>query len=151
MTPILFGRWQTRIFLLATIGLIVSLPFALGIIGPEAGNYTFHPIFFWVIFWVGVLGLLWDILYNYLQQYLWDHDWPGAFQFFACIAEGIVLGLRGANARGWAGDAGPGAVPGQVARGKPQRVGLAGPARHGSGGGRLPGGEPGLHGVASRT
>ncbi len=93
MTPILFGRWQTRIFLLATIGLIVSLPFAFGFIGPEAGNHDFHPIFFWVVFWVGVLGLLWDILYNYLQQYLWDHDWPGAFQFFACIAEGIVLGL----------------------------------------------------------
>lgn len=92
MTPILFGRWQTRIFLLATIGLIVSLPFALGIIGPNPDG-EFHPIFFWVIFWVGALGLLWDILYNYLQQYLWDHDWPGAFQFFACIAEGIVLGL----------------------------------------------------------
>lgn len=92
MTPILFGRWQTRIFLLATIGLIVSLPFALGIIGPNPDG-QFHPIFFWVIFWVGALGLLWDILYNYLQQYLWDHDWPGAFQFFACIAEGIVLGL----------------------------------------------------------
>lgn len=93
MTPILFGRWQTRIFLLSTIGLIVSLPFAFGLIGPAAGDYSFHPIFFWVIFWVGVLGLLWDILYNYLQQYLWDHDWPGALQFFACIAEGIVLGL----------------------------------------------------------
>jgi len=92
MTPILFGRWQTRIFLLATVGLIVSLPFAFGIIGPNPDG-NFHPIFFWVIFWVGVLGLVWDILYNYLQQYLWDHDWPGVFQFFACIAEGIVLAL----------------------------------------------------------
>lgn len=92
MTPILFGRWQTRIFLLATVGLIVSLPFAFGLIGPNPDG-NFHPIFFWVIFWVGVLGLLWDILYNYLQQYLWDHDWPGVFQFFACIAEGIVLAL----------------------------------------------------------
>lgn len=92
MTPILFGRWQTRVFLLATVGLIVSLPFAFGIIGPNPDG-NFHPIFFWVIFWVGVLGLLWDILYNYLQQYLWDHDWPGVLQFFACIAEGIVLAL----------------------------------------------------------
>lgn len=93
MTPILFGRWQTRIFLLATVGLIFSLPFAFGIVGPYAPDRSFQPVFFWVIFWVGVLGLLWDIVYNYLQQYLWDRDWPGAFQFFACIAEGIVLGL----------------------------------------------------------
>ncbi len=54
MTPILFGRWQTRIFLLATIGLIVSLPFALGIIGPTPDG-NFHPIFFWVDFCVGFM------------------------------------------------------------------------------------------------
>ena len=29
MTPTLIGRWQSRIFLLATIGILFSLPFAL--------------------------------------------------------------------------------------------------------------------------
>ncbi len=91
MTPVLFGRWQTRIFLLATVGILVSLPFALGYLGPTHGE--FNSVFFWVVFYVGLLGLAWDILYNYLQQYMWDHDWPGVFQFFGAIAEGILLGL----------------------------------------------------------
>ncbi len=91
MTPVLFGRWQTRIFLLATVGMLVSLPFAFGYLGPTRGQ--FNSVFFWVVFYVGLLGLAWDILYNYLQQYMWDHDWPGVFQFFAAIAEGILLGL----------------------------------------------------------
>lgn len=92
MTPILLGRWQTRIFLLATVGILVTLPFALGFWGPPPRG-EFHPVFFWIVFYVGLLGLGWDILYNYLQQYMWDHDWPGVFQFFAAIAEGILLGL----------------------------------------------------------
>ena len=45
------------------------------------------------MFYVGLLGLGWDILYNYLQRYMWDHDWPGVFLFFGAIAEGILLGL----------------------------------------------------------
>lgn len=92
MTPVLIGRWQTRIFLLVTVGLLVSLPFALGLWGPSPSG-EFNPVFFWVVFYVGLLGLAWDVLYNFLQQYMWDHDWPGVFQFFAAIAEGILLGL----------------------------------------------------------
>jgi hypothetical protein len=36
MTPTLFGRWQTRLLLLATLGVLVSLPFVMGWIGPGA-------------------------------------------------------------------------------------------------------------------
>ena len=89
MTPTLFGRWQTRIFLLATIGVIVSLPFYYGYLGSHEGSL----VYFWILLYVGIFGLCWDILYNYLQAYLWDHDWPGVIQFFVCIAEGIVLGI----------------------------------------------------------
>ena len=92
MTPILFGRWQTRIFLLATVGILVSLPFALGVWSPPPRG-EFHSEFFWVVFYVGLFGIGWDILYNFLQQYMWDRDWPGVFQFFGAIAEGIFLGV----------------------------------------------------------
>jgi hypothetical protein len=88
MTPILFGRWQTRIFLLATVGVVFTLPFALGYLGPGASS-----IYFWVLFYVGLLGIVWDILYDGLQKFLWDHDWPGVLQFFASLTEGIVLAL----------------------------------------------------------
>ncbi|MEY2832729.1 MAG: hypothetical protein RLZZ574_1987 [Cyanobacteriota bacterium] len=89
MTPTLLGRWQTRFFLLATVGLIVTLFFYSGLLGSHEGN----PIYFWILIYVGIFGFFWDILYNYLQKLLWDHDWPGAIQLIACIAEGLVLGL----------------------------------------------------------
>jgi hypothetical protein len=87
MTPTLFGRWQTRIFLLATVGVIASLPFYLGYLGTQ-----YNTIYFWVLFYVGILGLGWDVLYNFLQQFMWDRDWPGVFQFFAAIVEAVFLG-----------------------------------------------------------
>ncbi len=92
MTPTLLGRWQTRIFLLVTIGLFVSLPFAFGLLGPQSFG-EFDAVFFWVVFYVGLLGIGWDVLYNYLQQYMWDHDWPGVFQLAGAVVEGIFLGV----------------------------------------------------------
>ncbi|WP_293134357.1 hypothetical protein [Microcoleus sp. bin38.metabat.b11b12b14.051] len=88
MTPVLFGRWQTRIFLLATVGVLVSLPFFLGYLGTKES-----PIYFWVLFYVGFFGLGWDVLYNFLQKFMWDGDWPGVFQFFAGIVEAVFLGF----------------------------------------------------------
>lgn len=88
MTPTLFGRWQTRIFLLATVGVLISLPFALGIIGDHPGL-----IYFWILFYIGLFGLAWDCLYHFLQQFLWDHDWPGALQLIAAIVEAIFLAI----------------------------------------------------------
>lgn len=89
MTPTLLGRWQTRYFLLSTVGLIITLLFYWGLLGSHKGS----SIYFWVLIYVGVFGFFWDIFYNYLQKLLWDRDWPGAIQFFASIAEGLVLGL----------------------------------------------------------
>jgi len=86
MTPTLFGRWQTRLLLLATIGVLVTLPFGLGIISPSPSS-----VYFWVLGYVAIFGMVWDILYNYLQKFRWDRDWPGIFQLLAGIWEGIFL------------------------------------------------------------
>ncbi len=88
MTPTLFGRWQTRIFLLATVGVLVTLPFYYGILGTQ-----FKLVYFWILFYVGLFGLGWDVLYDFLQKLMWDRDWPGIFQLFAGIFEGVFLGL----------------------------------------------------------
>jgi hypothetical protein len=56
MIPTLFGRWQTRLLLLTTVGSFVSLLFFL--IDP-------NPIFFIILSYVTILGLGWDILYNH--------------------------------------------------------------------------------------
>lgn len=86
MTPTLFGRWQTRLLLLATVGVLITLPFSVGIIGPGASSE-----FFWIVGYVALFGLLWDVLYNYLQKFRWDRDWPGAFQLLAGIWEAIFI------------------------------------------------------------
>ncbi|AFY33966.1 hypothetical protein [Calothrix sp. PCC 7507] len=82
MTPTLFGRWQTRLLLLATVGVFVSLPFATGVIGANPDS-----VYFWILGYVAILGLGWDVLYNYLQKFRWDRDWPAAFQLLAGIWE----------------------------------------------------------------
>lgn len=86
MTPTLFGRWQTRLLLLATVGVLITLPFAFGITSPNSSL-----VYFWVLGYVAIFGILWDILYNYLQKFRWDRDWPGIFQLLAGIWEGIFL------------------------------------------------------------
>lgn len=86
MTPTLLGRWQTRLLLLATVGVLVTLPFSLGIVGSGASSE-----FFWILLYVALFGLIWDILYNYLQKFRWDRDWPGALQLLAGIWEAIFI------------------------------------------------------------
>ncbi|MGB7416495.1 MAG: hypothetical protein WA902_19985 [Thermosynechococcaceae cyanobacterium] len=96
MTPTLFGRWQTRILLLETVGLVITLLFCTGILGPKSGLGPF-----WYLQYIVLFGIGWDILYHYLQQWRWDHDWPAAMQWMAAIWEWFffvlmfgVAGLR---------------------------------------------------------
>ncbi len=86
MTPTLLGRWQSRIFLFATVGALFTLPFALGIVGPDASGIPFL-----VLFYLALLGLIWDVFYNYLQQFRWDRDWPAVFQLIAGLWEAIFF------------------------------------------------------------
>ncbi|MCG5060988.1 MAG: hypothetical protein KA714_24190 [Limnoraphis sp. WC205] len=85
MTPTLFGRWQTRILLLATVGLFVTLPFWIANIAPSWIYLAF-------LGYVALFGLLWDSFYIYLQKFRWDRDWPGLFQLLAGIWEGLFIG-----------------------------------------------------------
>ncbi|MTJ06268.1 MULTISPECIES: hypothetical protein [unclassified Anabaena] len=86
MTPTLLGRWQTRLLLLATVGILVSIPFATGLFGNKS-----NLVYFWILAYVAIFGLGWDILYNYLQKSRWDRDWPAAYQLFAGIWEMVFV------------------------------------------------------------
>jgi hypothetical protein len=88
MTPTLFGRWQTRILLLETVGLVVTLLFCTDIFGPGFG---FAPFFY--LQYILLFGIAWDALYHYLQQWRWDHDWPAALQWLAAVWEWFFLVL----------------------------------------------------------
>lgn len=83
MTPTLFGRWQTRTFLLLTFGALFTLPFML--------FYGLTPAL--ILLLVLVLGYGWDIVYMVIQVGRWDRDWPPAYQFLAGVWEGIFVFL----------------------------------------------------------
>jgi hypothetical protein len=88
MTPTLFGRWQTRILLLETVGFAITLLFCSGILGPKSGLAPF-----WYLQYIVLFGIGWDILYHVLLQWRWDHDWPAALQWLAAIWEWFFLVL----------------------------------------------------------
>lgn len=88
MTPTLLGRWQTRWFLTAIVGLPITLTFALGLLGTGT---SWH--FIYILGYMALFGTGWDLVYQYLQSFRWDHDWPGILQLLAGIWEGLVLGV----------------------------------------------------------
>lgn len=101
MTPTLFGRWQTRIFLLATYGLLVTFFFGwwfsdyeLSLAWPTASVLDVLREFQTVLSVLGyvlLFGLFWDMLYNFMQRFRWDSDWPPTYQFGAAVVEVIFL------------------------------------------------------------
>lgn len=82
VTPTLLGRWQTRLYVLATWGVFISLLFWLAFRGGP---------FFAVLIYVLLFGWLFDIGYILLQKLRWDRDWPAVFQFLAGVFEGVVI------------------------------------------------------------
>jgi hypothetical protein len=82
MTPTLIGRWQTRTLLLATAGLFISVLFALVF---SDGAFLFVLLYVWVF------GLVWDLIYTALQKFRWDRDWPSAFVVINGFVEGALI------------------------------------------------------------
>jgi hypothetical protein len=89
MTPIYFGRVQTRFFVLAFVGglwTLIITPFLPG----AAALHTKYQATFTVLALVFVLGIVWDAIYMFLQQFRWEKDWPIMYQLLVGIPEGIV-------------------------------------------------------------
>lgn len=82
MTPTLAGRWQTRLALFATLGLLITLIFVIA---------TGSVVFLAALFYLAVFGLVWDVLYILLQQLRWDRDWPPVFAWLAALWEAVFL------------------------------------------------------------
>lgn len=95
MTPTLFGRIQTRIFLLATVGVVWTLiigPFlTLLVDGADTGDI--YRLAFGALVDVAVVGIVWEFIYHGLQQFRWEKDWPTLFGLLNGINEGIVVAL----------------------------------------------------------
>ncbi|MFC0439907.1 hypothetical protein [Kutzneria buriramensis] len=98
MVPTLFGRIQTRLWLLAVVGALVTaaLTPVLPMDAPLADKYQAT---FVVLGAVAVIGIAWELLYHLLMQWRWEKDWPTMFGLFTGIPEGLLVGYLATQ--GW--------------------------------------------------
>ena len=92
MVPTLMGRIQTRIFMLLTVGVVVTAIITplLGIPGSLSAAYKTTYI---ILATVAVLGILWELLYHFLMQWRWEKDWPTLFGLVTGLPEGLLVGF----------------------------------------------------------
>jgi hypothetical protein len=107
MLPTLSGRIQTRTFLLATIGSIVTFIMATVLPAQGAPLSVKYQDAFVVLAAVIVLGIAWECIYHFLMQWRWEKDWPTFFGLATFLNEGILVYLLARN----------GAIPGIYGRG----------------------------------
>ncbi|OWY60814.1 hypothetical protein B7486_67155, partial [cyanobacterium TDX16] len=99
MTPTLFGRIQTRVFVLLVVGglwTLVVVPF-LPVTGPDLvitrfdleGILEVYEAAYSILIGVTILGCLWELPYHLLQQFRWEKDWPTFFGFITIVNEGL--------------------------------------------------------------
>lgn len=97
MTPTIMGRWQTRIFSVATVGLIwTALVTPLLPSGPvppgPSGMGERYVLTMTALGLVAGLGVVvWEPVYHLLQQFRWEKDWPPMFFLLQAIPEGALL------------------------------------------------------------
>jgi hypothetical protein len=85
MTPTLRGRWQTRLFLLGTVGVLITLLFGW--------LYVDFRTPLVLLGYVVLFGFGWDVLYHWIQSFRWDGDWPPIYQLIGGLAEGLLIWL----------------------------------------------------------
>lgn len=97
MAPTLFGRIQTRIFLILVIGvpwtLIITpvLPANRADLGAGEAARELYPVTFTALAIVLVLGVfVWEPIYHLLQQLRWERDWPSLFALVVVVPEAIA-------------------------------------------------------------
>ena len=92
MVPTLAGRIQTRVFMLATVGVIVT-----GLLTPllpiPGGLGSAYKMTYLILAAVLVVGIAWELLYHLLMQWRWEKDWPSLFGLATAVPEGVVTWL----------------------------------------------------------
>src|ERR1700760_3789188 len=92
MVPTMNGRMQTRIFLLAMIGGLITLIIVPLLPGRAPLGDKYRDGFL-VLLSVAVLGVLWELVYHFLMQWRWEKDWPTLFGLATAAPEGILVWL----------------------------------------------------------
>ncbi len=92
MVPTLNGRIQTRLFLLAVIGGLVTLVIVPALPGSAPLGDKYRNGFL-ILAAVAVLGVFWELLYHFLMQWRWEKDWPTLFGLVTAVPEGLLIWL----------------------------------------------------------
>jgi hypothetical protein len=90
VVPTLNGRIQTRIFLLAVVGGLITLIIVPVLPGSAPLGDKYRNAFL-VLLSVAVLGVLWECLYHLLMQWRWEKDWPTLFGLVEGVPEGVLI------------------------------------------------------------
>ncbi|QKG19386.1 hypothetical protein [Actinomadura verrucosospora] len=93
MIPTLAGRLQTRIFVLATVGALLTALIVPVLPGRPASLGAAYRTAFLMLLAVIVVGLVWELVYHLLMQFRWDKDWPTVFGLVTIVPEGAVMWL----------------------------------------------------------
>ncbi len=88
MLPTLFGRIQTRVFVLAVVGGLVTL-----LITPVLPEGPPYRVTFLILVAVIVVGVAWELVYHGLQQFRWEKDWPTLFGLVTIVNEAALIWL----------------------------------------------------------
>lgn len=102
MTPTLAGRLQTRLIMLATVGVVWTA--FLGLVIPRATGTALadqYRVLFTALLIVAAIGVVWELIYHALQQFRWEKDWPTLLGLLTAIPEGIVTWLVLTRAAPW--------------------------------------------------
>jgi hypothetical protein len=86
LIPTLAGRVQTRLFVLATVGVVLTTLITTLLPMSFAEAYL-------VLLAVAVVGVGWELLYHLLMQFRWDKDWPTMFGLITAVPEGLLMWL----------------------------------------------------------
>jgi hypothetical protein len=99
VTPTLFGRIQTKLFLLFVIGVLWTLvitPVLVPLVGGTGADMApTYPTVLWnalqVLGWTALLGIVWELIWHAFQQFRWEKDWPILFGLLQFVPEGILV------------------------------------------------------------
>ena len=92
MLPTLSGRIQTRLFLLAVVGGLITAIIVPVLPGSAPIGDKYRDGFL-VLASVAVVGVLWELLYHFLMQWRWEKDWPTFFGLAEGVPEGLLIWL----------------------------------------------------------
>jgi hypothetical protein len=90
VVPTLNGRIQTRFFLLAVVGGVITLIIVPLLPGSAPLGDKYRDGFL-VLASVAVVGIAWELLYHFLMQWRWEKDWPTLFGLVEGVPEGALI------------------------------------------------------------